>query len=83
MRGAMIERDFIDAPRIEVAIAPDDKGANIDAPSTLFDIWVVMHMPGEEPSMGVMISGGPFDRKGAQERLVEIWTSLNKEAERM
>jgi hypothetical protein len=30
-----------------------------------------------------MISGGPFDRKGAQERLVEIWTSLNKEAERM
>ena len=83
MRGALIERDFIDAPRIEVAIAPDDKGANIDAPSTLFDIWLVMHMPGEEPSMGVMISGGPFDRKGAQERLVEIWTSLNKEAERM
>jgi hypothetical protein len=83
MRGGMIERDFIDAPRIEVAIAPDDKGANIDVPSTLFDIWLVMHMPGEEPSMGVMISGGPFDRKGAQERLVEIWTSLNKVAERM
>ena len=52
MRGVMIERDFIDAPRIEVAIAPDDKGANVDMPSTLFDIWLVMHMPGEQPSMG-------------------------------
>ena len=56
MRGVMIERDFIDAPRIELAIAPDDKGANVDVPSTLFDIWLVMHMPGEEPSMEVMIS---------------------------
>jgi len=23
--------------------------------------------------MGVMISGGPFDKKGAQERLFELW----------
>jgi hypothetical protein len=79
----MIERDFIDSPRIEVAIAPDDKGANVDMPSTLFDIWLVMHMPGEQPSMGVMISGGPFDKKEAEERLFELWTSLSKEAERM
>jgi hypothetical protein len=26
MRGVTIERDFIDAPRIELAIAPDEKG---------------------------------------------------------
>jgi hypothetical protein len=82
MTQRVIERDFIDAPRIELAIAPDDKGANVNAPSTLFDLWLVMHMPGEERSMGV-ISGGPFDLMGAQKRLFEIWTSLSKEAERM
>jgi hypothetical protein len=52
MRGVMTERDFIDAPRIEVGIAPDDKGANVDLPSTLFDIWLVMHMPGEHRRWG-------------------------------
>jgi hypothetical protein len=83
MTQRVIERDFIDAPRIELAIAPDDKGANVNAPSTLFDLWLVMHMPGEERSMGVVISGGPFDLMGAQKRLFEIWTSLSKEAERM
>jgi hypothetical protein len=28
------------------------------------------------------ISGGPFDREAAQKRLVEIWMSLSKDAER-
>jgi hypothetical protein len=42
-----------------------------------------MHMPGEEPSTGLLISGGPFDLEGAQKRLVEIWMSLSKEAERL
>ena len=51
--------------------------------STLFDLWLVMHMPGEERSMGVVISGGPFDLMGAQKRLFELWTSLSKEAERL
>jgi hypothetical protein len=59
MTQRVIERDFIDAPRIEVAIAPDDKGANVNAPSTLFDLWLVVHMPGEERSMGGAMSGGP------------------------
>jgi hypothetical protein len=45
MTKRVIEGDFIDAPRIEVAMAPDDKGANVNAPSTLFDLWLVMHMP--------------------------------------
>jgi hypothetical protein len=55
----------------------------LQGPSTLFDLWLVMHMPGEEPSMGVVISGGPFDLMGAQKRLGEIWMSLSKEAERL
>jgi hypothetical protein len=42
-----------------------------------------MHMPGKEPSMGLLISGGPFDREGAQKRIVELWMSLSKEAERL
>jgi hypothetical protein len=57
MTQRAIDRDFIDAPRIEVAIAPDEKGANVNVPSTLLNVRLVMHMPGEEPSMGLLISG--------------------------
>jgi hypothetical protein len=69
-------KHFVDAPRIQVVLTPDEKEANINAPSTLFDLWIVLHVPDGKPPTTVRVDGGPFNREGALMRLLEIYTEV-------
>jgi hypothetical protein len=55
---------FMRSPRIEVALMPDDKG-DINNPSSLFDIWMILHVPDDKNPEGIRVGGGPYDRDDA------------------
>jgi hypothetical protein len=42
--GMAKSKQFMQSPRIEVALLPDDNG-DINNPSSLFDIWMILHVP--------------------------------------
>ena len=44
--GMAKSKQFMQSPRIEVALLPDDNG-DINNPSSLFDIWMILHVPDE------------------------------------
>jgi hypothetical protein len=69
-------KHFVDAPRIQVVLTPDEKEANINAPSALFDLWIVLHVPDGKPPTTVQVDGGPFNRDGAIDRLLEVYTEI-------
>ena len=54
-------------------LVPDSESVNLDAPTALFDIWLMLHMPDGQPPTTVRLDGGPFDREDAARRLAEIW----------
>ena len=66
-------RQYVDAPRIQVVLVPDSESVNLDAPTALFDIWLMLHMPDGQPPTTVRLDGCPFDREDAARRLAEIW----------
>jgi hypothetical protein len=68
---------FIDAPRIQIVLVPESE-RNINSPSALFDIWLVLHMPDGKPPTTVRINGGPYDRDSAAMRLATIWGELGE-----
>lgn len=68
---------FVDAPRIQVVLVPDEAGA-INSKSALFDLWFVLHVPDGQAPTTVRIDGGPFDRGAAVEKLSEIWVDVGK-----
>ena len=71
-------RQFISAPRIEVVLVPDSHGANVNVPTTLFDIWLVLHLPDGKLPETVRVDDGPFDREDAVMKLREIWESIGQ-----
>jgi hypothetical protein len=40
---------------------PDDNG-DINNPSSLFDIWMILHVPDDKNPEGIRVDGGPYDR---------------------
>jgi hypothetical protein len=50
-------KQFMQSPRIEVALLPDDNG-DIDNPSSLFDIWMILHVPDDKNPEGIRVDGG-------------------------
>ena len=65
------------SPRIEVALLPDDNG-DINTPSSLFDIWMILHVPDDKNPEGIRVDGGPYDRNDALQKLSEIWMEVGK-----
>ena len=45
-------KQFMQSPRIEVALLPDDNG-DINTPSSLFDIWMIFHVPDDKNPEGI------------------------------
>ena len=71
-------RQYVSAPRIEVVLLPDEAKANLNVPTTLFDICLVLHLPDGQPPETIRLDDGPFDRNGAVERLAEIWITIGE-----
>ena len=74
----MASRQFIAAPRIEVVLVPDEKDANVNSPTTLFDVWIVLHVPDGERPATIRLDDGPFDRRDAKLKLIEVWDYIGK-----
>ena len=70
-------KQFMQSPRIEVALLPDDNG-DINTPSSLFDIWMILHVPDDKNPEGIRVDGGPYDRNDALQKLSEIWMEVGK-----
>jgi hypothetical protein len=70
-------KQFMQSPRIEVALLPDENG-DIDNPSSLFDIWMILHVPDDKNPEGIRVDGGPYDRDDALQKLSEIWMEVGK-----
>jgi hypothetical protein len=70
-------KQFMQSPRIEVALLPDDNG-DINNPSSLFDIWMILHVPDDKNPEGIRVDGGPYDRGDALQKLSEIWMEVGK-----
>jgi hypothetical protein len=49
----------VKAPRTEVALTPND--------DKLHEAWLVLHLPGDQRPVTVLLDGGPFDRDAAVE----------------
>src|ERR1700751_1463906 len=75
--GMAKSKQFMQSPRIEVALLPDDNG-DIDNPSSLFDIWMILHVPDDKNPEGIRVDGGPYDRDDALQKLSEIWMEVGK-----
>jgi hypothetical protein len=68
---------IVAAPRIQVVLTPEDVDQNLNAPSSLFDLWLVLYLPGKEP-VRVRVDGGPFNRNDATTKLSEIWLQIGE-----
>jgi hypothetical protein len=66
-------RNYVDAPRIQIVLVPDTEDDNVNKPSTLFDVWLVLHVPDGKDSETIRIDGGPFNREDAAIKLSEMW----------
>ena len=57
------------APRVEVVLVPEEQPTSADqvalAAGTLFDAYLVLHVPDGEPPKTIRLDGGPFDKEGA------------------
>jgi hypothetical protein len=71
-------RQVISAPRIEVALVPDSHSDNVNVPTTLFDIWLVLHLPDGKIPETIRVDKGPFDREDAMMKLCEIWEYIGQ-----
>jgi hypothetical protein len=71
-------RQFISAPRIELVLVPDSQSDNVNVPATLFDIWLVLHVPDGLVLETVPVDDGPFDREDAVMKLCEIWDYIGQ-----
>ena len=74
----MKPRHYVQAPRIEIVLVPDEE-RDINNPSSLFDVWLVAHTPDGKKPTTVRVDGGPFDRNAATGKVTEIWAALNKQ----
>ena len=70
-------KNFVDAPRMEVMLVPDESGA-LNKESSLFDLWLVLRML-DGPPETIRVGGGPFDRRDAMEKLAEIWLAVGEQ----
>jgi len=70
-------KSFIDAPRMEVVLVPDD-GTSVNKASSLFDLWLVLRLPDGKPPETICVDGGPFDRDSVCEKLAEIWMTVGE-----
>jgi len=71
------EKRFVDAPRMQIVLIPE--GDAINSPSTLFDIWLVLHMPDGKAPTTVRVDGGPYNREGALGKLADMWGAIGKQ----
>jgi hypothetical protein len=55
-------KKYVQAPRIEIVLVPDEQGGISNKPSELFDIWCVLHVPDGKDPTTVRVDGGPYDR---------------------
>jgi hypothetical protein len=75
--GMSRSKQFMQSPRIEIALLPDDNG-DINNPSSLFDIWMILHVPDDKNPEDIRVDGGPYDRTDALQKLSEIWMEVGK-----
>src|SRR5436309_1210511 len=74
--GIMKIKKYISAPRIEVVLVPDKEDDNVNVSTTLFDVWLVMHVPDGQPPTTVRLDDGPYSRRDAQLKLMEVWNHV-------
>jgi hypothetical protein len=66
------------APRIEIVLVPDEREANVNKQSTLFDLFLMLHVPDGKDPLPVRVGGGPFDRDKAALKLSRIWMEIGE-----
>ena len=68
------------APRVEVVLVPEEQPTSADqvalAAGTLFDAYLVLHVPDGEPPKTIRLDGGPFDKEGAINIILATYSTL-------
>ena len=70
------------APRVEVVLVPEEQPTSADqvalAAGTLFDAYLVLHVPDGEPPKTIRLDGGPFDKEGAINIILATYSTLTE-----
>ena len=70
------------APRVEVVLVPEEQPASAHqvalAAGTLFDAYLVLHVPDGEPPKTIRLDGGPFDKEGAINIILATYSTLTE-----
>ena len=70
------------APRVEVVLVPEEQPTSADqvalAAGTLFDAYLVLHLPDGEPPKTIRLDGGPFDKEGAINIILATYSTLTE-----
>ena len=70
------------APRVEVVLVPEEQPTSADqvalAAETLFDAYLVLHVPDGEPPKTIRLDGGPFDKEGAINIILATYSTLTE-----
>ena len=73
---------WLAAPRVEVVLVPEEQPTSADqvalAAGTLFDAYLVLHVPDGEPPKTIRLDGGPFDKEGAINIILATYSTLTE-----
>jgi hypothetical protein len=71
---------FTSAPRLEVMLIPLEKapGKNSLGSETLYEVYLVLHVPDGKPPTTLRLDHGPFDQDGAYNILLAAYATLGE-----